>query len=72
MDLGSLFSLYGLMVNEINVADISIVSLVAHQLSVSVRSLMLIKETQNAAKKELQASLGNMRIAVIRGNKSTY
>ncbi|MBR0409924.1 MAG: substrate-binding domain-containing protein [Eubacterium sp.] len=32
--------LYGLMVNELNVADISMVSLVAHQLSVTVRSLI--------------------------------
>ncbi len=49
-------SLYGFFVNQLDISDISNVSIVAFQLSVSIKSLLMIEE-QNNIKKELQTSL---------------
>lgn len=48
--------LYGFIVNKLDSSDLVNVSLVAYQLSVSIKSLMLIEE-QNRVKQELQDSL---------------
>ncbi|MBP5262130.1 MAG: GGDEF domain-containing protein [Clostridiales bacterium] len=48
--------LYGLFVNQLDTDDLSNVSVVTYQLSVSIKSLLMIEE-QNKAKMELQNSL---------------
>ena len=48
--------LYGFIVNELDTSDLANVSLVAYQLSVSIKSLLMIEE-QNRVKRELQTSL---------------
>ena len=48
--------LYGFIVNEVDASDLVNVSLVAYQLSVSIKSLLMIDE-QNRVKRELQDSL---------------
>lgn len=48
--------LYGFVVNELDTSDLVNVSLVAYQLSVSIKSLLMIEE-QNRVKQELQDSL---------------
>jgi len=48
--------LYGFVVNEVDSTDLSSVSMVAFQLSVSLKSLLMIEE-QNKVKQELQNSL---------------
>ena len=47
---------YGLLVNQLDTADLSNVSVVAYQLSVSIKSLLMIEE-QNKVKRDLQNSL---------------
>ncbi len=48
--------LYGFVVNDVDSSDLSSTSMVAYQLSVSLKSLLMIEE-QNKVKKELQNSL---------------
>lgn len=48
--------LYGFIVNDLDTAELSNVPVVAYQLSVSIKSLLMIEE-QNKVKKELQNSL---------------
>ena len=48
--------LYGFIVNDLDTADLNNVPVVAYQLSVSIKSLLMIEE-QNKVKKELQSSL---------------
>lgn len=48
--------LYGLIVNKLETSDLQNVSVVSYQLSVSIKSLLMIEE-QNKVKRELQNSL---------------
>ncbi|MBR6960170.1 MAG: GGDEF domain-containing protein, partial [Clostridiales bacterium] len=47
---------YGFIVNELEMADLTNVSVVAYQLSVSIKSILMLEE-QNKVKKDLQNSL---------------
>jgi len=47
---------YGFIVNELEMADLPNVSVVAYQLSVSIKSILMLEE-QNKVKKDLQNSL---------------
>ncbi|SCW26885.1 diguanylate cyclase (GGDEF) domain-containing protein [Ruminococcaceae bacterium YRB3002] len=48
--------IYGLIVNELDITDLNNIPVVGYQLSVSIKSLLMIEE-QNKVKKELQSSL---------------
>lgn len=48
--------LYGFIVNELDMADLPNVSVVAYQLSVSIKSILMLEE-QNRVKRDLQNSL---------------